>query len=43
MKKSALITGITGQEMVEEDYKAARRLAFLRRHDLGLPFSIGSG
>ena len=42
MKKSALITGITGQEMVEEDYKAARRLALLKEHNLDLPVSIES-
>ena len=28
------------KEMVEEDYKAARRLALLREHDLELPVSI---
>ena len=27
-------------EMVEEDYKAARRLALLKQHDLGIPLSI---
>ena len=30
------------KEMVEEDYKAARRLALLREHDLDLPVSIES-
>ena len=28
------------KEMVEEDYKAARRLAFLKEHDLELPVAI---
>jgi GDPmannose 4,6-dehydratase len=28
------------KEMVEEDYKAARRLALLREHHLELPVSI---
>tara|TARA_Y100001954_G_scaffold34253_1_gene32586 strand:+ start:222 stop:815 length:594 start_codon:yes stop_codon:yes gene_type:complete len=30
------------KEMVEEDYRAARRLALLREHDLDLPVSIES-
>ena len=30
------------KEMVEEDHKAARRLALLKKHDLGLPVSIKS-
>ena len=30
------------KEMVEEDYKAARRLALLKEHDLELPISIES-
>ena len=28
------------EEMIEEDYKAARRLALLKEHDLELPMSI---
>ena len=31
------------KEMVEEDHKAARRLALLKEHDLGLPVSIEHG
>ena len=30
------------KEMVEEDHKAARRLALLKKHDLELPVSIKS-